>query len=190
MDVDTVWQHIDQQRRELADLLDSLDAAAWDVPSLCDGWAVRNVAAHLTHSTLGTPRMIWEAARSGFRMNAVIDRMARADDGTPEQITARLRDIVGCRRHPPGTDVRDPLTDVLVHTQDICRPLGIERAMPVDAAVEAATHVWGHGFPFHARRRFSDTRLIATDADFSLGEGTATVEAPISDLLVKLTGRR
>ncbi|HEX2213951.1 MAG TPA: maleylpyruvate isomerase family mycothiol-dependent enzyme [Mycobacterium sp.] len=190
MDVDTVWQHIDHQRRELADLLDGLDAAAWDTPSLCEGWTVRHVAAHLTHSTLGARRMLWEAVRGGFRMNAVIDRMARSDDRAPKQIIADLRDIVGCRRHPPGTDIRDPLTDVLVHTQDICRPLGIERAMPVDAAVEAATHVWDQGFPFHARRRFTGARLRAADADFSVGEGATTVEAPISDLLVKLTGRR
>ncbi|MEZ0341743.1 maleylpyruvate isomerase family mycothiol-dependent enzyme [Mycobacterium sp. pV006] len=190
MDDDTVWRHIDQQRGELADLLDALDTAAWDTPSLCDGWTVRHVAAHVTHSTVGAPRMLWEAARNGFRMNAVIDRMARSDDSTPSQLTSRLRAMVGRRRHPPGTDVRDPLTDVLVHTQDICRPLGIERSMPIDAAVEAAIHVWGRGFPFHARRRYADARLIATDADFAVGEGATTVEAPIGDLLLKLTGRR
>lgn len=97
--------------------------------------------------------------------------------------------MAGCRRHPPGTTVRDPLTDVLVHTQDICVPLGIERAMPTDAAVAAAEQVWSRGFPFHARRRYAGKQLVATDADLVLGEGEP-VRAPISDLLMMLTGRR
>ena len=47
MDSDTVWQHIDTERSWLADLLESLPEAAWTRPSLCAGWSVRDVAAHL-----------------------------------------------------------------------------------------------------------------------------------------------
>ncbi|MDN4521542.1 maleylpyruvate isomerase family mycothiol-dependent enzyme [Mycolicibacterium austroafricanum] len=192
MDRDTVWRHIDNQRLELADLIDAIDArdqALWDTPSLCAGWTVRNVAAHLTHSTIGMPRMFFEAARSGFRFNAVVNRMAVSDDRSPAQIAANLRAVVGCRRHPPGTTERDPLTDVLLHTQDICVPLGIDRPMPVDAAVAAAERVWNADFPFHARKRLAGTRLVATDADFTVGEGRE-VAAPISALLMLLTGRK
>ena len=32
----------------LADLLDSGPADAWDAPSLCAGWQVRHVVAHVT----------------------------------------------------------------------------------------------------------------------------------------------
>ncbi|PRC52803.1 maleylpyruvate isomerase family mycothiol-dependent enzyme, partial [Mycobacterium sp. ITM-2017-0098] len=84
------------------------------------GWTVRHVAAHLTHSTIGVSRMLLEAARSGFRFNAVVNRMAVAADRPPAELAANLRAIVGSRRHPPGTTERDPLTDVLVHAQDIC----------------------------------------------------------------------
>ena len=48
MDSDTVWQHIDDERAWLADLLESLAQEAWQQPSLCEGWTVRDVAAHLT----------------------------------------------------------------------------------------------------------------------------------------------
>lgn len=191
MDRDTVWQHIDNQRLELADLIDTIDGrdpALWDTPSLCAGWTVRNVAAHLTHSTLGMPRMLFEAARSGFRLNAVVNRMAVSDDRSPAQIAANLRAVVGSRRHPPGTTELDPLTDVLVHTQDICIPLGIDRPMPVDAAVAAAGRVWSIGFPFRAQQRLAGIRLVATDADFVVGDGRE-VAAPISTLLMMLTGR-
>ncbi len=191
MERDTIWQHVDQQRREVADLIDSIDArhpAAWDTPSLCAGWTVRDVAAHLTHSAIGLPRMMLEAARSGFRFNAIVDRMARADARSPERIAENLRAMVGSRRHPPGTTEMEPLIDLLVHAQDICVPLGIDRPMPVDAAVAAAERVWGMGFPFAARKRLAGTRLVATDADFTAGDGRE-VAAPIGELLMMLTGR-
>jgi len=44
---DQVWQVIDAQRRSLADLLDDLSDDEWRRPSLCTGWTVRDVAAHL-----------------------------------------------------------------------------------------------------------------------------------------------
>ncbi|MCV7151771.1 maleylpyruvate isomerase family mycothiol-dependent enzyme [Mycolicibacterium pyrenivorans] len=191
MESEAVWRHIDQQRIEVADLIDAIDArdpAQWSTPSLCAGWTVRNVAAHLTHSTIGMPRIFLEAARSGFRLNAVVNRLAVSDERSPQAIAANLREVAGSRRHPPGTTVLDPLTDVLVHAQDICIPLGIDRAMPSDAAVAAAEHVWDMGSPFHARRRLSGTRLVATDVDFAVGEGRE-VAAPIREILLLLTGR-
>ncbi|MDG4669437.1 maleylpyruvate isomerase family mycothiol-dependent enzyme [Mycobacterium sp. 236(2023)] len=192
MDRDTVWQHVDRQRTEVADLIDAIDArdpALWSTPSLCAGWNVRHVAAHLTHSTMSMPRMLVEAARSGFRFNAMMNRMATTDSQTPAEIAATLRGAAGSRRHPPGTTELDPLTDLLVHSQDICVPLGIDRPMPADAAVAAAHRVWGMGFPHRAQKRWAGVHLVATDADFSVGEGR-TVEAPIGDLLMVLTGRQ
>lgn len=191
MDTETVWWHIDTQRTELADLIDDLDGAdprCWQTPSLCAGWSVRQVAAHLTHSTLPMPRMLAAAARSGFRFDAVVNRMAVDDDRPAAAIAANLRDVVGSRRRPPGTTPHDPLTDVLVHSQDICIPLGIDRPMPPEAAVAAAQRVWQRGFPFRARRRFAGSRLVATDVEFAVGQGRP-IEAPIRDLLLLLTGR-
>ena len=77
---------------------------------------------------------------------------------------------------------------MLVHTQDICIPLGIDRPMPTAAAVVAAKRVWQRGFPFHARRRFAGVRLVDSDADFAVGQGRV-VEMPIRELLLLLTGR-
>ena len=192
MESDAVWQHIDSQRLEIACLIEEIDArgpAQWSAPSLCDGWTVRDVAAHLTHSAIGMPKMLLEAARSGFRFNTVVNRLAVGDRRPPAEIATGLRGLVGSRRHPPGTTAMEPLIDVLVHAQDICVPLGIDRPMPIDAAVAAAERVWQMGFPFHARRRLSGTRLVATDADFAVGEG-AEVAAPIRELLLVLTGRQ
>jgi uncharacterized protein (TIGR03083 family) len=189
MDDSQIWAHIDEQRADLAGFLDTLAPEQWEAPSLCPGWTVRHVAAHITHSTTNWGKLSLELLRSGLRFNALTLRMGRKDQRTTEEITAAMRAMVGGRRRPPGTAVADPLMDVLVHGQDIAVPLGIERKMPVPAAVIAADRVWKMGFPFHARNRFPNVMFTATDADFSVGKGEQ-VRGPVQDILMTLSGRR
>ena len=47
MDRAGIWQIIIEERLGIRDLLRSLTPGQWDEPSLCDGWRVRDVAAHL-----------------------------------------------------------------------------------------------------------------------------------------------
>ena len=189
MDDLQIWAHIDEQRADLADLLDTLSPEQWETPSLCPGWTVRHVAAHITQSTTSWGRLTFELLRSGFRFNAVTLRMAREDRRTPQEITAALRAMVGGRRRPPGTAVADPLMDVLVHGQDIAVPLGIERTMPTAQAVVVAERLWKMGYPFNARRRFPNVSFTATDADFSVGDGDV-VRGTVQDIVMTLSGRR
>lgn len=191
METNRIWQAVTDGRRSLADLLETLDETQWDEPSLCTGWRVRDVAAHVTMAarvrpipaTIGLVR-----ARGNF--NRYIADHARARRGTPtDLLVEELRAVAESRAHPPGTRPLDPLVDILVHTQDITVPLDIERDMPADAAAAAADRVWTMGFPFHARRRLRDTRLVATNAPWQAGSGDHVVEAPIERLLLLLTGR-
>ncbi|GFG51424.1 hypothetical protein CQY20_29765 [Mycolicibacterium agri] len=99
-----------------------------------------------------------------------------------------MRASVGNRRHPPGTTAADRLMDILVHGQDIAIPLGIERTMPIPAAVVAANRLWTMGSALNARKRFPKTRFVATDADFSVGEG-AEIRGRIQDIVMTLSGR-
>lgn len=114
MDSDTIWRHIDEQRVSLAALLEGIEAERWATPSLCEGWAVREVAAYVTHSQMSLWKGIVALVSSGFRFNAMIYRMALRDKRTPAELTAALRGMPGSRKHPPGTSELDPLTDVLV----------------------------------------------------------------------------
>jgi uncharacterized protein (TIGR03083 family) len=186
---DEIWRHIDAERADLADVLAGLTPEQWATPSLCDGWTVRDDAVQLTHSAANWSRLVFEVARSGFRFNDAVARAARADARTPDEVVATLHGMVGGRRRPPGIAVADPLVDVLVHGQDIVRPLGLERSMPVDAAVVAGRRVWEMGFPFRARTRFAGVELVADDADFHVGSG-ARVTGPMSELLLVLAGRQ
>lgn len=48
MDIDESWQVVVDHRLALAELLAGLSEADWERPSLCAGWRVRDVAAHVT----------------------------------------------------------------------------------------------------------------------------------------------
>ena len=189
MSDDETWRHIDEQRIELADFLETLSAEQWNTPSLCQGWTVRDVAVHVTHSAAPWPRFVVEAVRSGFRFNAMVAQAARRDTSTPAEVVATLRGMVGGRRRPPGTGVADPLMDVLVHGQDIAIPLGVNRPIATEPAVLAAQRLWTMGFPFHARKRFRGVQLVADDADFLVGAGEP-VTGSMADILLALAGRR
>lgn len=188
MDSDTIWKHIDTQRSELADLLVALPEESWQVPSLCAGWTVRDVAAHLTFAQARLRDVAWPALRAGLRYNATIRQTAVRSPLSHEQIIATLRDFVGSRRTAPFVSELEPLLDILVHTQDICVPLGITREMPVDAAAATADRVLRLRGPMRLWKPPPGVRLVATDTDWSHGQGTL-VEAPMAALLLVLTGR-
>jgi uncharacterized protein (TIGR03083 family) len=189
MDVDEIWRTIDSERAGLADLFDDLSPAEWGQPSLCAGWRVRDVAAHLTlaHTPAGRAALDLLRARGSFdRM--IHDSAVREAARPVETFAPRLREMIGSRRTAPFLTPLEPLIDVLVHGQDVCVPLGRQRSMPVAATVAAADRVWRLGMPFHARRRLSGVRLAATDAEWSVGEGPP-VRGPIADLLLLMTRR-
>ena len=188
MNTDEIWRCVDDQRVELAGLLEGLSAEQWMAPSLCDGWRVRDVAAHLTHSHMHPVQAIGEAIKSGFRFDAMISRLGREDRRSQSEIASALRGMAGARKKVPGTSVQQPLIELLVHGQDITVALGIDRPMPVDAAVEAATKLSGMKFPLNAAQRLAGVRLVATDADFGAGEGQE-VAVPIRDIVMILAGR-
>lgn len=191
MDRDQVARVVAAERLSLADLLATLSAEEWERPSLCVGWRVRDVAAHLSLGTrVGVITGAIELARARGRVNTLIHDSAvrRAGAVEPAQLVADLRAAAASRRHPMGTSYLNPLADVLVHGQDIAVPLGRHREMPLDAAAVAATRDWTMGFPFHARRRLAGLRLAATDVDWAVGDGPI-VEGPIAALLLVITGR-
>jgi uncharacterized protein (TIGR03083 family) len=191
MDRDGTWQVIAGQRRALADLLAGLSTADWDVASLCAGWRVRDVAAHVASVPLlpGPLPMLAATVRAGGRINRVIDRLAVDHARRPtDTIIAELRAHAESRRLPPLTNHRNAAFDILVHGQDIARPLGRRHEMPREAAAAGATRVWTMGWPFRGSRRFAGFRLVATDLEWTVGTG-AEIRGPIGSLLLLLTGR-
>jgi uncharacterized protein (TIGR03083 family) len=189
MDTDQVWRTIDQQRVELADLMETFTDEEWEAPSLCAGWRVREVAAHLTLAQTGVLSALGSLVRARGSFNRMIHDTALREARLPvSDYAVRLRAMVGSRKKAPMVSDLEPMMDQLVHGQDMVVPLGRTREMPVEAAAVVATRAWDMGFPFNARRRLGHVRLIATDHPWSVGGGPA-VEGPIRAHLMLVTGR-
>jgi len=189
MDSNTVWQHIDRERAWLADLLESLPPEAWQQPSLCEGWTVRDVGAHLTFAQTRVRDLLWPAVRAGFRYDALVKDTALRSPLTHEEIVATLRGFVGSRRRVAFITDLEPLIDILVHIQDICRPLGIDHPMPPDAAAAAADRVLSTPRPIRRWKSPQGMRMVATDVDWAHGNGDEVL-APMGSHLLTLTGRQ
>jgi uncharacterized protein (TIGR03083 family) len=191
MDKHTSWSIIDAQRVELADLLELLTPEQWATPSLCAGWTVRDVAAHLSMAaTARAGEVLGYAVRAHGSFDRMIHDSAvdRARERSTDRIVADLRGVVGSRRLAPGTFWRDPLLDVLVHGQDIARPLGLTVAPPPEASRTAADWAWQRRFPFFPGRRLRGLCLVADDVEWSRGSG-AELRGPVLSLLLVSTGR-
>jgi uncharacterized protein (TIGR03083 family) len=191
LDRDQVWQVIDEQRLGLAGLLEQMSEEEWRQPSLCAGWTVGDVAAHLTLQQLGLGGVLGMVARWRGSMDRTIHCVAcrRAAAEPAAQIIAEIRDMAGSRRHTIGVTYLETLTDILVHGQDIAIPLGRRHDMPPRAAAAASrmlTMRWPPPLP--AARKVARFRLTATDTPWSFGKGPQ-VRGPMDALLLVCAGR-
>ena len=191
MDETAAWTTVAAERRALAVLLDGLGPEQWATPSLCAGWTVRHVTAHLmagpTGSWTGFLRAMVRARGSFDRANHLLaDDRARLPTAT---LVTDLREHAEDRFTPPGMDWHAPLTDLLVHRLDITVPLGLDHGRSPDPWADAldllvsrnaATAFLPRGLP-----RLTYT---ATDIGWSRGSGSR-VEGPAEALALAITRR-
>jgi uncharacterized protein (TIGR03083 family) len=188
------WEAVDDRRRALADLLDDLPPEAWDHPSLCEGWRVREVAAHVTTPLLGPFALAGIALRNLGGTNALIRgtgvTLARRYDA--DALRARVRSMVGRHRHVPGLTVHEALIDTVGHTLDIAVPLDRSVVMPPDVVADAAdsvvTSLGTRRSQVFRALPLDGLRLVASDHAWSTGEGLE-VSGTMTDLFLLLTGR-
>ena len=179
------------ERHRVADLVTDLPDEGWTAPSLCAAWTVRDVVAHLTVTTRMTvPRLLRAAvrARGSFDRVAVDLAAERSAAYGPEELVAQLRESAGSTRRFPGSTPRDPLMDLVVHGQDIARPLGRRSVSPPDVVADCLAYVATNRF-MGGPRRLAGVRLVSTDTGWTLGDG-AELRGPDVDLLLVAAGRR
>ena len=187
MDRNSIWDHTVEQRYALAGILRTLTPDQWETPSLCPGWRVRDVAAHVIASpqaTVGATLRMLPGMRHGYHGMIFRETVRRGQASTGE-ILRQYDEYAGLRRAPAVTTHVEPLLDVLAHTQDIVRPLGIEHPMPPEAAAVAGDRA---RLLRMAGRRLRDLRLVASDTDWARGRGDV-IEGPMEELLMLCTGR-
>jgi uncharacterized protein (TIGR03083 family) len=191
VDETTAWTTIAAERTALADLLETLTPEQWATPSLCAGWTVRHVAAHLmagpTGSIAGFLGAMVRARGSFARANQRLAEVrAELPTGT---LVADLRQHAGNRFTPPGLDWHAPLTDLLVHRVDITLPLGTDHGRPLDPWADALDLlVSKRSTPGFIPKGLPHLTYVATDLQWSGGTGPR-VEAPAEALALAITRR-
>lgn len=179
------------QRRQLADTLDALPDAMWEAPTLCDEWAVRNVVAHLVMPfRYSVPRFILGVLAERGNFTRFSNKVAQRDGRLPaEQLVTTLRANADTPYRPPGGGFAGALTDLVVHSLDICRPLGIDANLDPAAASAVLTHLTTDRSLAHFDLDLQGLRLEARDIEWTHGRGTV-VAAPAEDLILALAKRR
>lgn len=179
------------ERRRLADTLEGLSDVQWTAPSLCSGWRVREVAAHLVWPTeTPLPKILLQLALAGFDFAKVADRAAKADDRSGADLIAALRRNADSRFKPPGMGPEAPLTDVVVHGLDIRMPLDLDTTVSEVAAPIVLGFLLSPAATkgFIAKGRTAGLRFETTDLDWSAGTGP-TVRGTTEHLILALAGR-
>lgn len=182
------------ESRDLADLLESLSAEQWDAQSLCVGWRVKDVVAHMAVGhTLRVLAFGAAVARHRFRLSAASYALATsyADAHPVDEILARFREGTAGRPRAAArfVPVRELFTDHLVHHQDIRRPLGLPRVIPADRLHAALTALPRLSGRVGSRQRMAGLQVVATDVDFARGARGPALHGPAEALIMALTGR-
>ncbi|WP_371639980.1 maleylpyruvate isomerase family mycothiol-dependent enzyme [Streptomyces virginiae] len=187
----TIAAAVAAERRELADVLDALTPDAWDAPSLCTGWRVREVAAHLSLGFRTTlPGFALELLRARGGLHRMTDRTARRDAAafTTRELAELLREHAGHPWKPPAAGPTGALAHDVVHGLDITVALDHPRRVPEDRLRLLLDAVTPRSLRFFGAD-LTRVQLRAQDLAWSHGEGTP-VYGEAQDLLLVLFGRR
>ena len=178
------------ERHGVAEWLAGLDEASLRTASLCSGWDVRTVGAHLAVAvTAGLPAFFAQALRH-CGLHRANDAMARAFAQRPvSEIVGALRANAHRRLRNPGVGSYGPLADVLVHLGDMRLPLGLPYAPQPDRVLAVLSFLTsGRAFGFVRRQDLAGLRLVAEDVDFARGAGEQ-VHGRAADLVMAVCGR-
>jgi uncharacterized protein (TIGR03083 family) len=181
---------ISAERRELAGVLEGLSAEQWRSPSLCTGWTMAHVVAHLT-----MPFRITEEEFAGGMAEAhgqfteFSDAVAARDSQLPQaELIGVLRDNIDNPWGPPGGGQQGALSHDLIHGLDIAWPLSIAYPIPDQAMTTVLDLITGEDGQSAFGVDLAGVELRASDLDWSSGSG-APASGPSRDLLLVLARR-
>ena len=171
------WRgHLEATLTATADLLGGLTAEQLDMPSLCAGWRVRDVAGHIIWRVGSSNRkLLSTAARAYFGHfvdpNRAIDVVSRAvAEATQAELVARIRQIAAVKAAGHGRHGITELTEVVVHGYDLAHPLGL--TLPVAPAASGAVALRRSLIaPTGIKAVLRARTLVATDAGWRVGRG-------------------
>ena len=183
--------HVSSTLTALADLLDRAPEPTWDEPSMCEGWRVREVVAHLTMPVRYTAAQFMAMlAEHGYDFTALSDRLAIEDGrAAASALVADLRSEVLHQWTPPDGGWHGALNHAVIHALDVTAAIGATRCSSDEAMRIVLDDLTAGGVHAHFGTTLPDATLRAGDVDWSFGAGPEVV-APAGDLALQLCGRR
>lgn len=190
MSAQQTWKLIHAERVQLADTLETLSPAQWRADSWCTTWTVQDVAGHVLAAAEQTPLNFYkELAAAGFKFDVFTTRGAtRLAKLGPAEIVRRLRARTTTTNHPPAPVIA-MLGEIVVHGDDIRRPLGLVHRSSDDALIAVADNWKNSNLLIGAKRRIAGLKLQATDVAWSHGDGPE-LSGPLQSLILAMTGRK
>lgn len=183
------WDLIHAERARIATMLENFTDPQWHTGSLCTEWTIEHVTAHLTAAantgTWAWMRSITLAGFSPRRHNA--RRLAQYLGSTPQETGEKFSDSV-MLTIAPTKDYAAWLGEVIVHGQDISRPLGIDLVPEPAAVSEVAAFFAAKDFAVNSRTMVKGLALEASDTAFSAGNGPI-IRGPLLSLVMVMAGR-
>ncbi|MFN0090977.1 MAG: maleylpyruvate isomerase family mycothiol-dependent enzyme [Acidimicrobiales bacterium] len=181
---------IHAERRSLATFLETLTPEQWTAPTWCDKWNVQQLTGHLVAAAKITAGHFFPGfVKAGFRFDKFVERdLQPYAQGSPGEVLDRFRGVITSTRKPPGPSYV-ALGEIMVHGEDIRRPLGAKGDHPAEHLVTLAELYKKTGKPLGAKKRIAGLKLRATDVDWSTGEGPE-VAGPAMSLILAMVGRR
>jgi uncharacterized protein (TIGR03083 family) len=202
-----------EERERIIGFLEGIDAGAWEKPSLCEGWTVREVAAHLAGNMADVVAGRLEGAGSEAYNQRQVDERAgkstaeileewKQDGARFEAFAAQMTPEVWDTSLPGdisifgtiGIGIHRLLEDLWVHAQDIRIPLGQqpEPGPGRDAALETIAQALPKRCPERAPSVGTVTLAAGPFVEtVRAGEGTVDVrvEGDPTALVLAGTGR-
>ncbi|MGA8362810.1 MAG: maleylpyruvate isomerase family mycothiol-dependent enzyme [Candidatus Dormiibacterota bacterium] len=183
------WPLIRAERVALIGDLENVSDPQWSTQSLCSAWTVRDVLAHMTTTAKMTPgRFVGRFAGTGFQFNAMNEKGVKEELGaTPADTLAGFKAQLDRTTAPPGP-LDAMVGEIVIHSQDIRRPLGIAHTFQPEALTMVGDFVIRGNLLLGGKRRATGVTLSATDVDWTRGAGPA-VNGPLASIILALTGR-
>lgn len=182
----------DAENADFSAYLHTLKPEDFEKPSLCDGWRVRDVVGHILYGNeLNLAKLPFKLAKYGFSSDksGKAYSIARAEGQPVDKLVADFDNRNAwagtCKVFPPKLT----LLDRLVHHQDIRRALGHTRAIPQDRLLAVLDTAPALGTVFGSKKRTKGLRFVATDVDWSWGDGPE-VRGPGEALVMAMLGRK
>jgi uncharacterized protein (TIGR03083 family) len=162
-------------------LASTLTAEQFSTPSLCKGWDVRDVVVHAAAHIHGKQR----------DASVIAEYRRRSDDDLVEWLASPVKNSRSRSARFRAFDAHVQLGELLIHQQDVLRPLGLTRVIPGDHVTKVLDFGFrrlGSAALAGARRRTRGLHVVATDQDWSFGQG-ADLRGAAEAILMVTAGR-